>query len=42
MRDMAERTPGSAYAEIPAAAHIANMEQPAAFDRAISGYLRLN
>jgi 3-oxoadipate enol-lactonase len=42
MRDMAARTPGSAYAEIPAAAHIANMEQPAAFDRAIAGYLRLS
>jgi 3-oxoadipate enol-lactonase len=42
MRDMADRTPGSAYAEIPAAAHIANMEQPAAFDRAIAGYLRLS
>src|SRR5690606_27374425 len=41
MRDMADRTPGSAYAEIPAAAHISNMEQPAAFDRAIAGYLRL-
>ena len=42
MKDMAERTPGAAYAEIPGAAHISNMEQPAAFDRAIAGFLRLD
>ena len=42
MRDMADRTPGSAYAEIPAAAHISNMEQPAAFNAAIAGFLRIS
>jgi 3-oxoadipate enol-lactonase len=42
MRDMADRTPGAGYAEIPAAAHIANMEQPKAFDRAVAPFLGLN
>lgn len=38
MRAMADATPGSAYAEIPATAHVPNMENPAAFAAAIGDW----
>jgi 3-oxoadipate enol-lactonase len=39
MRTMHAATPGSRYVEIPAAGHIANLEQPALFNAAILGFL---
>ena len=39
MRDMAEATPGSTYVEIADAAHISNLERPAAFNDAVRGFL---
>jgi 3-oxoadipate enol-lactonase len=40
MRSMAELIPGSRFVEIPAAAHLANLENPDAFNEAIRGFLR--
>lgn len=39
MRDMAKATPGARMTVIDGAAHIANMEAPAAFDAALAGFL---
>jgi 3-oxoadipate enol-lactonase len=39
MRAMAEATPGAQMTVIEGAAHIANMEAPAAFDAALAGFL---
>ncbi len=39
MQAMADATPGGRYVEIPDAAHVANINQPAAFNQAISGFL---
>lgn len=39
MRQMADETPGSRYAEIPAAAHILNCDNPDAFNRVIAEFL---
>lgn len=39
MRRVAERIPGARYAEIDGAGHIANVEQPAAFDAAVIRHL---
>lgn len=41
MRDMAERTPGARIAEIPDAAHIANVDAPKDFNAAVADFLRL-
>jgi 3-oxoadipate enol-lactonase len=35
MRDMAARTPGSTFVEIPGAAHLSNLERPDAFNAAM-------
>jgi 3-oxoadipate enol-lactonase len=40
MRSMAELIPGSRFVEIPAAAHLANLENPDAFNEAIRGFLK--
>jgi pimeloyl-ACP methyl ester carboxylesterase len=40
LRGMAERIPGAEFAQIAAAGHIANVEQPAAFEAALIGFLR--
>jgi 3-oxoadipate enol-lactonase len=42
MQAMADRTPGASLTILPDAAHLSNMEQPAAFDRAIGGFLSLS
>jgi 3-oxoadipate enol-lactonase len=39
MRSMAEHIPGVRFAEIPAAAHLANVENPEAFNRAVCNFL---
>lgn len=39
MRDMAAATPGADFAEIPDAAHLSNMENPRAFNRALINWL---
>ena len=39
MRAMADATPGAAYVEIPAAAHIANVDNSKEFNAAVSAYL---
>jgi 3-oxoadipate enol-lactonase len=39
LRGMAERIPGARFAEIDGAGHIANVEQPAAFDAAVVRFL---
>ncbi len=39
MGEMAERTPGGRYIEIPDAAHISNVDNPAAFNRAVAAFL---
>lgn len=41
MRAMAAATPGGEFIEVPDAAHIANINQPAAFNAAISEFLSL-
>lgn len=41
MRAMAVATPGAAFHEVPDAAHVANINQPEAFNRAIAGFLGL-
>lgn len=41
MQDMAERTPGAVMAEIVGAAHIANVNQPQAFNATVSAFLGL-
>jgi 3-oxoadipate enol-lactonase len=38
-REIHENTPGSKLALIPQAAHLSNLEQPAAFNRALEGFL---
>ncbi len=42
MGAMSAATPGSALAGIPDAAHLPNVDNPAAFDRAIAPFLRLS
>lgn len=39
MQEMADKTPGGTLAVIPEAAHLANVEQPAAFTAAVVGFL---
>jgi 3-oxoadipate enol-lactonase len=39
MRSMAELIPGARFAEIPAAAHLANVENPEAFNKAVCSFL---
>jgi pimeloyl-ACP methyl ester carboxylesterase len=39
MQKMAERIPGARYACLPGAGHIANVERPAAFNRAVLDFL---
>ncbi|MDE0113595.1 MAG: 3-oxoadipate enol-lactonase [Albidovulum sp.] len=39
MREMADATPGASYVEIPNAAHIANVNKPDEFNRAIASFL---
>lgn len=41
MQDMADRTPGAALTVLPDAAHLSNLEQPAAFLDAVRGHLAL-
>jgi 3-oxoadipate enol-lactonase len=41
MKDMADRTPGGSLNVLPNAAHLSNMEQPDAFNSAISDFLNL-
>lgn len=41
MQAMADATPGGSFHEIPGAAHVANINAPAAFDAAIAGFLSL-
>lgn len=40
MRRMAGRIPGARFAELAGAGHIANVEQPAAFDAAVAHFLK--
>jgi pimeloyl-ACP methyl ester carboxylesterase len=40
MQKMAERIPGARYDCLPRAGHIANLEQPAAFNRAVLAFLK--
>ena len=40
MRAMAELIPGARFVEIPAAAHLANLENPDAFNETIRGFLK--
>lgn len=42
MRAMAEATPGARYVELPDAAHIANVNNPQAFNNAIGDFLGLH
>ncbi len=42
MRAMCEATPGAKFAEVPDAAHIANVDNPAGFNAAISDFLNLD
>ena len=39
MRRMAEKIPGAVYHEIPGAGHLANLERPGVFNRAIGDFL---
>ena len=39
MRRMAERIPGAAYVCLDGAGHLANLERPAAFNRALRAFL---
>lgn len=39
MRQMAAAIPGARYEEIDAAGHLSNLENPAAFNRLVSGFL---
>ena len=39
MQRMAARIPGAIYAELPGAGHLAHLEQPAAFNTALQGFL---
>ncbi len=39
MRRMADAIPGAQYVELAGCGHLANMEQPAAFDAALAGFL---
>ncbi|MCP4381980.1 MAG: 3-oxoadipate enol-lactonase [Hyphomicrobiales bacterium] len=39
MREMASVTPGAKYIEVPDAGHVANINQPAAFNAALEGFL---
>jgi 3-oxoadipate enol-lactonase len=39
MREMARRIPGARYVEIDPAGHLSNIENPAAFDAALEGFL---
>ena len=41
MRAMAAATPGGRFAEVPGAAHLANVNAPAAFTAAVSDFLAL-
>ncbi|WP_164730562.1 3-oxoadipate enol-lactonase [Pelagibacterium montanilacus] len=41
MQEMAKATPGSKYAEIPCAAHVANINQPKAFNAAVASFLEI-
>jgi len=41
MQAMADATPGANYISVPNAAHIANVDSPEAFNKAISGFLSL-
>ncbi|MEP1209560.1 MAG: alpha/beta fold hydrolase [Rhizobiaceae bacterium] len=41
MRDMADRTPRAALKVLPNASHLSNIEQPAAFNSAVSDFLSL-
>lgn len=41
MQEMAGVTPGSTYVEIPDAGHVANINQPAAFNRALAEFLEI-
>jgi pimeloyl-ACP methyl ester carboxylesterase len=40
LRGMAERIPGAAFAELADAGHIANVEQPEAFDAAVLAFIQ--
>ena len=40
MQRMAERIPGAQFAVLPNAGHIANVEQPAAFNQAVTQFLK--
>lgn len=42
MQGMAKRIPGAAFASIPGAGHLAYLERPAAFDRAVLAFLDAN
>jgi 3-oxoadipate enol-lactonase len=39
MREMSQALAGSAFVELPGAGHISNLDQPAAFTRAIEKFL---
>jgi 3-oxoadipate enol-lactonase len=39
MAKLHEALPGSRYVELAGAGHISNLDQPAAFNRAVSGFL---
>lgn len=41
MQSMHQATPGSRYVDIPAAAHVANLNQPAAFNVALADFLEI-
>jgi 3-oxoadipate enol-lactonase len=41
MQEMADETPGASLTVLPNAAHLSNIEQPVAFNNAISGFLGL-
>ena len=41
MQEMAQATPGSRYVEIPDAGHVANINQPEAFNQALAEFLGL-
>jgi 3-oxoadipate enol-lactonase len=39
MQEIAKATPGAAYVEVPRAGHVANINQPDAFNAAVAGFL---
>jgi 3-oxoadipate enol-lactonase len=41
MQQMAKVTPGARYVEIPDAGHVANINQPEAFNSALADFLDL-